>query len=185
MELNYTVLALAVLVAAAGVQDVLSRRISNIFPLAIVVLFLVATTLGGWSAQVWQHGASFLLVFSIGAILFQRGLLGGGDVKLWAAVALWFKLSQLPLLVLSITLVGGVLAFLSLATRKFRNSRGAAPTANWKVARSVPYGVAIALGTMLSITAYDVVPAASPPPSGLEKLNNSMLDMVRTDQHRP
>src|SRR3546814_6718397 len=101
MELNYLILALALLVSAAGIQDVLSRRISNIFPLVIVLLFLIATTLGGWSVEVWQNFASFILVLGIGAILFQRGILGGGDVKLWAAVALWFNLTRLPLLVLS------------------------------------------------------------------------------------
>ena len=163
--MNYLILALALLVSAAGIQDVLSRRISNIFPLVIVLLFLIATTLGGWSAEVWQNFASFLLVFGIGAILFQRGILGGGDVKLWAAVALWFKLSQLPLLVLSITLAGGVLALLSLSTRRFRKSGGARPAASWKTARSVPYGVAIALGTVLSIAMSEIDPGAASPPS--------------------
>ena len=178
--MNYLILALALLVSAAGIQDVLSRRISNIFPLVIVLLFLIATTLGGWSAEVWQNFASFLLVFGIGAILFQRGILGGGDVKLWAAVALWFKLSQLPLLVLSITLAGGVLALLSLSTRRFRKSGGARPAASWKTARSVPYGVAIALGTVLSIAMSEIDPgAASPPSAGQEQLNNSMLNMVK------
>src|SRR3546814_8480043 len=86
MELNYLILALALLVSAAGIQDVLSRRISNIFPLVIVLLFLIATTLGGWSVEVWQNFASFILVLGIDAILFQRGILGGGDVTLWAAV---------------------------------------------------------------------------------------------------
>lgn len=180
MELNYLILALALLVSAAGIQDVLSRRISNIFPLVIVLLFFVATTLGGWTAEVWQNFASFLLVLGIGAILFQRGILGGGDVKLWAAVALWFKLTQLPLLVLSITLAGGILTLLSLGTGRFRRSGGARPAASWKTARSVPYGVAIALGTILSIAMSEVDPGATSPPSaGHEQLNNSLLDMVK------
>src|SRR3546814_9563673 len=127
---------MALLVSASGIQDVLSRRISNIFPLVIVLLFLIATALGWWSVEVWQNFASFILVLGIGAILFQRGILGGGDVKLWAAVALWFNLTRLPLLVLSITLAGGVLALLSLGTRRFRRSGRARPAANWKTARS-------------------------------------------------
>src|SRR3546814_8396395 len=122
MALHYLFLAQALLVCAAGIQDVLSRQISNIFPRVIVLLFLIATTLGGWSVGVWQNFASFILVLCIGAILFQRGILGGGDVKLWAAVALWFNLTRLPLLVLSITLAVGVLALLSLGTRRFRRS---------------------------------------------------------------
>src|SRR3546814_17745338 len=97
MESHFLSLALALRISAAGIQDVLSRRISNIFPLVIVLLFLIATTLGGWSVEVWQNFASFILVLGIGAILFQRGILGGGDVKLWAAVALWFNLTRLPL----------------------------------------------------------------------------------------
>src|SRR3546814_18106168 len=94
MELNYLILALALLVSAAGIQDVLSRRISNIFPLVIVLLFLIATTLGGWSVEVWQNFASFIMVLGIGAILFQRGILGGGAGKIWAAVAPWFTIER-------------------------------------------------------------------------------------------
>src|SRR3546814_12916061 len=142
---------MALLVSASGIQDVLSRRISNIFPLVIVLLFLIATALGWWSVEVWQNFASFILVLGIGAILFQRGILDGGDVKLWAAVALWFNLTRLPLLVLSITLAGGVLALLSLGTRLFRRSGRSRPAATWKPARSVPYGCALSLGNILNI----------------------------------
>src|SRR3546814_13473491 len=104
MELNYLILALALLVSAAGIQDVLSRRISNIFPLVIVLLFLIATTLGGWSVEVWQNFASFIMVLGIGAILFQGGNWVGGEVRLGAAVALWFTLTRLPLRVWRIPL---------------------------------------------------------------------------------
>src|SRR3546814_20021755 len=129
MELNYLILALALLVSAAWIQDVLSRRISNIFPLVIVLLFLIAPTLGGWSVEVWQNFASFILVLGIGAILFQRGILGGGDVTPSRAVALWFNLTRLPLLALSIPLPGGVRPFLSPGPPRLRRSGRSRPPA--------------------------------------------------------
>src|SRR3546814_17071293 len=100
---------MAIAVSLAGLQDLLSRRISNLFPALIVLLFVAANFVAGWRVDVWQNPASFALIFVIGSWLFQRGVLGGGDVKLWAAVALWFDLSQLSVLVISISLAGGVL----------------------------------------------------------------------------
>jgi prepilin peptidase CpaA len=51
-------------------------------------------------------------VFVVGALLFSRGLIGGGDVKLLAAASLWAgPAATLPLLVLT-ALLGGLLCLL-------------------------------------------------------------------------
>ena len=51
-------------------------------------------------------------VFVVGALLFSRGLIGGGDVKLLAAASLWAgPAATLPLLVVT-ALLGGLLCIL-------------------------------------------------------------------------
>ena len=53
-------------------------------------------------------------VFIVGALLFSRGLIGGGDVKLLAAATLWAgPAATVPLLVLT-GLLGGVLCLILL-----------------------------------------------------------------------
>lgn len=180
--LSHMVVLMAVLVSAAGIQDLLSRRISNLFPVFIVLLFLVASTIAGWRIDVWQNLASFLLILTVGSFLFQRGVLGGGDVKLWAAVALWFKLPQLPVLILYIALTGGVLALVSILKRFFTRPDKSADGSNissLKRARSVPYGVAIAFGTIVTITVTGAGLTGSKERSpAYEKLNTSLMNMV-------
>ena len=44
-------------------------------------------------------------------------MLGGGDVKLLAAVALWLGMSKLALLLIGVGMIGGVFALLWLALR--------------------------------------------------------------------
>jgi prepilin peptidase CpaA len=97
-------------------------------------------------------------VLFVGALLFSRGLIGGGDVKLLFAATLWAgPAATLPLLVLT-GLLGGVLCLLLLtpvgaliaaARPTLREpsgdpARGADPVL-------VPYGVAIA-GAALIVT---------------------------------
>lgn len=141
------IVIMAAAVSFAGLQDLMSRRISNLFPIFIIVLFLAAHIIAGWQVDVWKNLISFLVVLVIGALLFKYGIMGGGDVKLWAAVALWFKPSQLPLLILCITLAGGALALVSIIRRLIR--KNAISTQN---GGAVPYGVAIAIGTIITVS---------------------------------
>lgn len=95
-------------------------------------------------------------VLFVGALLFSRGLIGGGDVKLLFAATLWAgPAATLPLLVLT-GLLGGVLCLLLLtpagaliaaarpALREHSGdpARGANPVL-------VPYGVAIAAAALI------------------------------------
>jgi len=95
-------------------------------------------------------------VFIGGALLFSRGLLGGGDVKLLAVATLWAgPAATLPLLVLT-GLLGGLLCLLVLtpvgalitAARSTLRDPPRAPEsgANPVV---VPYGVAIAAAALI------------------------------------
>lgn len=92
-------------------------------------------------------------VFVGGAVLFSRGLIGGGDVKLLAAASLWAGADAVPPLLVMTALFGGVLAlfFLTpLGARITARRAGAASTGGGSVARRapVPYGIAIAAAAL-------------------------------------
>ena len=102
------------LLAAAAVQDATSLTISNWFSVAVLLtgLFCVATQvdIGTW----WEHGASFVITLAGGILLFSRGLFGGGDVKLLAALGAW--LGPWPTLyVFAITAIIGMVFVLAQA----------------------------------------------------------------------
>jgi len=69
--------------------------------------------------------------------------MGGGDVKLTAALALWFPpLSTVKFLIL-MSLAGGVLTLVILAVHRAKKLQGRP---------EIPYGVAIAFGGLAILT---------------------------------
>jgi prepilin peptidase CpaA len=126
--------------------------IPNILPIALVLLFLstaVPNTVGvDWASQL---GAG-TLVFVVGAVLFRFRLMGGGDVKLFAATALWTGLPTLLPLVALTALFGGllvlILKFLApcalavLSRLPFIDPRSVPQSL--AASREIPYGIAIA-----------------------------------------
>jgi len=84
--------ALGTLLIVAAITDLRSRIISNRLNLivaALAPLWWIACGLPLWPDVVAQLGAG-IVVFAIFAGLFALGLMGGGDVKLLGALALWF-----------------------------------------------------------------------------------------------
>ena len=88
----------------------------------------------------WQLALA-LLVFVVFLLLFATGAMGGGDVKLMAALALWTPWPALLDVAFWMALSGGLLA-LAVGIRAARR-----PDAS----RDVPYGIAIAIGGMVFI----------------------------------
>jgi prepilin peptidase CpaA len=140
---------LAALIAAA-MSDVATFLIPNRYAAAIGAAFLVYAV--GKPLPLWLHGiAAAALLLAVGVLLFDRGVLGGGDVKLMTAIALWSGFDELPLLLLVTGLAGGVLALAHLSPLHRlmpARSGGAAEGEDLRsrLRRPVPFGVAIALG---------------------------------------
>jgi prepilin peptidase CpaA len=98
-----------------------------------------------------------LAVFLAGAVMFARGWLGGGDVKLLSAATLWAGPPQTFELLAATGVLGGVLALIllspfgryaSAARSWLRQPAIAGPPA-------VPYGVAIAAaGVIVVVSAH-------------------------------
>lgn len=139
-RLGLTVL-LAMLLIWAAVTDLKSRIISNRLNIAIAVLapvYWIACDLPIWPGMAIQLilAGSVFVVF---AFLFAKGWMGGGDVKLLVALALWFPpLAVMSMLVLMALLGGGVTIATVVHHRMTR--RLGQP--------EIPYGVAIALAAL-------------------------------------
>ena len=136
--------SLALLLLSAGVQDARTREIGNAKNAAIALLaplWWVAIGLDPWPGMAIQLGVA-LAVFAIFAGAFALGQMGGGDVKLITAVALWLPPFALLDMLLLMSLLGGALTLLFLIERRWRRSEGPI---------EVPYGVAIALAGLLMV----------------------------------
>lgn len=147
--------AFAVLLIAAGWQDLRTMRIADSLSLGVVGCFalwaVAGLTLGTTSLStlalslVWAVG-----IFGVGALVFAFGVLGGGDVKLLAAASLFAgPAHQLDFLTVT-ALAGGALGLAILAGAPIGPAEvgakvGEGPT-RARVRAALPYGPAIAVG---------------------------------------
>jgi prepilin peptidase CpaA len=144
------VAAFALLLIAAGWQDLRTMRIANGLSLAIAASFVLwaAAGLGLGHVTVLQIGWSIgcaVVVFAVGAIAFAIGAVGGGDVKLLAAASLFAgPTRQFDFLTVT-ALVGGLLGLAILAGARIGPSRASEREAG-ALRSGLPYGPAIAAG---------------------------------------
>ncbi|MEO8547817.1 MAG: prepilin peptidase [Sphingomicrobium sp.] len=136
---------LAILLVVAAVIDVRTFTISNRLNLAVALLaplYWLSIALPLWPDAAIQIGVG-AAVFALLAGAFYAGMMGGGDVKLAAALALWFSpASTLKFLVL-MSIAGGLVTLAAIGIHRFRG----------KVGRpEIPYGVAIAFGGFAILT---------------------------------
>lgn len=147
---------LAVVIAAAAC-DVWRLRIPNLLTFGLGGSFFALALLNPLAVAWASHLGAGLLVLGAGALLFRLGLLGGGDVKLWAATSLWIGMDGLPLHVLLVALLGGALALLLLIVRTMVSRLLTALPAGRRTplprvltpGEGIPYGVAIAGSSLL------------------------------------
>lgn len=157
---NYIVLMVSVTVALAAIQDIWRLRISNLFPVTVAALFVTWVYAVGFDWSIWQNLTIFFFSLAIGTFAFTRGILGGGDVKLLAAVALWFDLSGSAAFFLYTAIGGALLTLLFIIVRRMlpvyvlENSGAAA----LRPRGPIPYGVAIAAGAILALTSGNMNP---------------------------
>ncbi len=149
----------------AAWSDARELHIPNWVSLALLAAFLPIAVIAdlGLETIAW-HGAAGLLLLAAGFTLYALGYFGGGDAKLMAVCALWVGWDTLFLFILVVLLVGGVLSILVILLRL---GLGIWPT--WLVSRAqgiftpnkaVPYGIAIAVGAMITLPKMDVLPSA-------------------------
>lgn len=132
---------LAILLVYAAVVDVRTFTISNRLNLAIALmapLFWLSVGLPLWPDAAIQVAVA-AGVFALLAVAFYTGMMGGGDVKLAAALALWFAPATTVLFLVYMSIGGGGLTLVVLILHRMKKKAGKP---------EVPYGVAIAFGAL-------------------------------------
>ena len=165
---------LAGLLVIGALTDIECRRLPNWLTGAVLGLYglsvVVSPTPVDWMSAIIVAG----LLFAIGFACFAFRLMGGGDVKLMAGLALWAGIDHIALFLIVTSLAGGLMSLVMLTLRRWATSplfimlspflgsmtgRPAAITgtssspgiakedmAEEDITSSLPYGVAIAAG---------------------------------------
>ena len=115
--MSFGTLGFGALLVAAGCFDVMRLRIPNLIPLGMLALFALEVLLGTSAAAPLNHLVAMLLALVLLLPLFALEMLGGGDVKLLAAVALWLGMGKLAPLLILVGIAGGIFALLWLSIR--------------------------------------------------------------------
>ena len=138
--LHYGLLVgLAIALMFAAFTDMRRRQIDNWLNAGIALaapLFWWTSGLSLWPDVAMQFGVA-AAAFAVLAGLFALKMMGGGDVKLLTALALWIEPTWFLKLLIVMALAGGVLTIVMGMWHIMRRQRD-------RIA--IPYGVAIAIG---------------------------------------
>jgi len=157
--LQFCLAGYVALLVIAAVEDVRARRIPNWLTAGVAALYptyvLASPAAVPWLEALAVAGA----ILVVGFLVFARGWLGGGDVKLIAAVSLWAGPEHMLLFALITGLAGGVLALATLSWQRLLGPLGlhlealgllGGPSAGANdpqpAPTSLPYAIAIAAG---------------------------------------
>jgi prepilin peptidase CpaA len=148
--------AFPLLVVIAALKDITTFTIPNWISIALVAAFYPAALAAGLPLGVIGMctlvGVGALVV---GMAMFAVNWVGGGDAKLLAAVALWLGWPALLPFLLATALAGGALAIILLQMRsamlKSYMERGPAWVSRLATSPDAPYGLAIAIGGLITL----------------------------------
>lgn len=159
-----TTAAFVIVMVLAAFLDLRSRRIPNALTVTGVALALLLRAPLGWAALAdGLLGAGLALLLTVPFFLVKA--LGGGDVKLMAAVGAFMGPVELVGACLLIGLLGGIVALVEAIRRGALRTvlinvsymvirlvsplrRELSPTLTSPAAMTIPYGVPIALGAL-------------------------------------
>jgi prepilin peptidase CpaA len=155
-----SIAAFAGLVLWAAASDMRRFIIPNRVAAAIAVLWIAHAGLR-WTAGAPAVDLVFALAlgigaFALGVVLFMMRLAGGGDVKLFAAIALWAGPAHAAVFLTLTLFAGGIVALAYLSVRTLRAMTtapmagiapaGFGPALAVALKSQVPFGIAIAAG---------------------------------------
>lgn len=136
--MSWIVLLLMIL---ASIQDLRRREIPDSIPIAVALITVLAAVSG--VAQVTWIGiaAGFAIALAIGLPLFACGGVGGGDIKLVAALGAYLGPQAFLHTMFWVAVCGGLLAAVAACQRR----------------RDFAYGPAIAVGFMVYFVQLEVL----------------------------
>lgn len=128
-------LALALVAAAVGDwrQRIIPNRLNGAIAL-LAIPFWWASGLSLWPDVALQVAVA-AIVFALFALAFRIGAMGGGDVKLVTALALWLPWAAVVKLLVIMSVAGGLLTIAMLIPHRLAKTAGQP---------EIPYGIAIA-----------------------------------------
>jgi len=150
-----------VLLLYVATIDIATRLIGNEICLALALLGIAAQLASPMQIAQSLIAAAILLLLLL--VIYQRGWIGGGDVKLLVALAIGLPLTGVIELLTTTALAGGVLALVHLMMRLLPYPKLAPAGSSlarriyaverWRHLRHapLPYGVAIACGGIWTI----------------------------------
>ena len=145
--------ALAIALLIAAFTDMKSRKIANWLNAAIALaapVFWWASDMTMWPEVAIQLGLA-VATFLVLSILFAIRAMGGGDVKLLTALALWVAPEHFWKLLVMMVLLGGVLTVVMAGLHAMRRQ---------KHKLAIPYGVAISAAGLWVIASF-YIPAST------------------------
>jgi prepilin peptidase CpaA len=144
IALPILILVFGSLLVSAGIQDARTREIANWKTAAVALLAPVwwyASGLDPWPDMAHQIGVA-LVVFALFLLAFHFGMMGGGDVKLIVALALWLPFPAFLSMLMVMSIAGGLVTLVMMIEHRVKRNEG-------KI--KVPYGVAIAIAGLLAL----------------------------------
>lgn len=151
-------LAFAALMVLAAVEDLRRLVIPNALTLSLCVLWPLHVLATPTLFVVLGSLLCAVTVFLIGALLFSRGYVGGGDVKILAVAVLWAGPDKTAPVLLLTGMLGGILALFllippaahlaSLARAKLGSGEA---SIKGGLTTPVPYGIAIATAALIVV----------------------------------
>jgi prepilin peptidase CpaA len=139
---------LFLLLLLASLEDLWRLQIEDWLSGGVAIGACIAVAVAGPSASLWQNLLLMALVLSIGTLLFRSGWMGGGDVKLLVACALWFDLSQGWKMLVAVAIAGGLESLLIMLLRHVPWPEGFHRLPWLGRDEELPYGVAISAGML-------------------------------------
>ncbi len=149
------------LLVTAGARDIMTRTIPNAFSLILAVCGLSLRLMDGSALSGVSAAAA---VFVAAYACWRRGWLGGGDVKLLAAVTLAVPPAEVPAMLMAVTGTGAILGIGYWAAGRLLAAPSTVPLRRpatlvaraWRAERHrlqrggpLPYAAAIAIGGLL------------------------------------
>jgi prepilin peptidase CpaA len=133
----------------AALEDLWRLQIEDWLSAGVALLAFLALALDRPAAGLWQNLLLFATVLGVGTLLFVRGWMGGGDVKLLAACALWFDLDSGWKMLVAVAIAGGLESLAVMLLRLLPWSDRLRQRLAWlRKDEALPYGVAIAAGML-------------------------------------
>ena len=138
----FLLIALAGLLLAACWLDLKERRIPNWLTLTVALLaplWWFATDVAFFPDVLWRLVSTAIILFIL-IMAFKYGQMGGGDVKLAGAIALWLAPYDAAKFFIFFSLIGGPVTIAAMLHHRWTKAEGPLEP---------PYGLAIAAGAAL------------------------------------